>query len=522
MSKCNRYRQEKGAALTMVLQLSVVGALMVGAIAYMVTSQNKFNLRVLRSERALWVAETGAQRFLAGFKDRNDCLEDPTDTNCGSLGASAYWLGQWVPVHDENNKTIGEYRVSLLPIDGVDPMTVSANKRRRIKAEGKVYDAKSGTTEINMVKRVIGIQYEKFTLDNFAIASNHQMGGARINGGARIYGGVFTSGRLGLDASSTGIYNDYHDLQTTQNFPNYSIPTVPPSGEVFVYKDNISSPPPSPNGGIELAAQADLGTNTNRFKAIHTDPSVVDPGNGTAATVGDGVIGNGEGNVFADKKDHDLPNVNFPDASVNSDFMQARLAEATANGCVRGSSAAPSDLVLADATIANPGGSGCTNFTYTVSGSGANRTRILHINGPVFIWGNISATENVTYTGKGAIFVTGTATFPNSLQPHVPSDYPNNAALGLVSSGAMTLGQGSGSGTHYVASFFGNQSITIQKCKIFGNIFGGTVNLPTTGTRPDIYVHPEVRDKVGVPMPDFTNVRVNKTAWWEMHGSAAK
>lgn len=521
MRQRSRYRQEKGAALTMVLQLSVVGALMVGAIAYMVTSQNKFNFRVLRSERALWVAETGAQRFLAGFRDRNDCLEDPTDTSCGSFGSSAYWLNTWIPVHDENNKTIGEYRVSILN-DNSNPVCANpSNKRLCIKAEGKVYDAKTGSTEINMVKRAIGVKYEKFTLDNFAIASNHQMGGARINGGARIYGGVFTAGRLGLDASSTGIYNDYHDLQTPQNFPNYTVPSTPPNGEVYVYKDTVSNPPPNPNGGIELAAQADLGTNTHPFKAIHTDPSVVDPGNGTPATVGDGVIGNGEGNVFAQKKDHDLPNVNFPDASVNSSFMQDRLAEAQANGCVLGSSTAPANLELGDTTI-NPIIPGCSNFTYTVSGAGSNRTRIIDINGPVFIWGNLSATVDVTYRGKGAIFVTGNATFPKSLQPQVPADYPHNAALGVVASGNVTLGQGSGSGTFYVGSFFGNQSVTVQKCKIFGNIFGGTVNLPTTGTRPDIYVHPEVREQVGVPLPDFTNVRVNKTAWWEMYGRAAK
>ncbi|MGE3728247.1 MAG: hypothetical protein AB7I41_22015 [Candidatus Sericytochromatia bacterium] len=505
----------------MVMQLSVVGALMVGAIAYMVTSQNKFNLRSLRTERALWVAETGAQRFLAGFKDRNDCMDNPTNTSC-----TGYWLDTWVPVHDETAKTIGEYRVSLMDIDGVAP-AAQGSKKRRIKVEGKVYDSKVGSTEVNMAKRVIGVQYEKMTLDNFAIASNHQLGGSRINGGLRVYGGVFTAGRLGLDSSSTGVYNDYHDLDDSQNFQGYPIPAIPPTGEVYVYKDNVTNPPPNPNGGIELSSQADLGTNTARFKAIHTDASVVDPGVGSpvdAATVGDSVVGNGQDTqVYADKRDHDLPDVNFPDASANSTFMQARLADATANGCVRGSSGAPLDLVLGTTSIS--GGTfaaGCSNFSYTVTGSGGSQTRVININGPVFIWGSISASASVTYTGKGAIFATGNSSFTESLTPANPTDYPNNAALGMVCSGNMTLGQGSGSGTHYAGSFFGNQSVTITKAKIFGNVFGGTIELPDGATRPDIYVHPEVRDKVGVPMPDFTNVRINKTNWWEMHSDAAK
>jgi len=507
--------QQKGAALAMVMQLSVVGALMVGAIAYMVTSQNKFNLRTIRSEQSLWMAETGAQRFLAGLKSQNDCISfGITQANPGS-SCTGYWLNSWIAIRDESNKTIGEYRVSLLP-------STSANIKR-IKAEGKVYTSKQGSVEVNMVKRVIGMEYQKSTMDNFAIASNHQMGGARINGGARIYGGVFTAGRLGLDASSTGIYNDHHDLDDAQNFAGYPAPTGPPQGEVYVYKDNITNPPPNPNGGIELASQADLGTNTHPFKGVHTDSSVTDPGVGTPldpVTVGDSVVGNGEGTqVHADKRDHDLPNVNFPDASTGSQYMQERLAEATLNGCVRGTSGAPSNLVLGNSTIANPAGAGCgAKFTYTVSGG----TATLHIQGPVFIWGNVSSSRAVVYTGKGAIFASGDATFPEGLEPATATDYPHAAALGVVSSGNISLGENSGSTTKYAATFFGHQSISVQKAKIYGNIFGGTVNLPTTGTRPDIYVHPEVRSQVGVPMPDWSNTRIRMANWWEMHSGAAK
>ncbi|PIQ27342.1 hypothetical protein COW36_15640 [bacterium (Candidatus Blackallbacteria) CG17_big_fil_post_rev_8_21_14_2_50_48_46] len=512
--------REQGAALVMVLQLSVVGALMVGAIAYLVTSQNKYNLHSVRNERALWMAETGAQRFLSGLRNGDDCIDFSISTTNLNSSCTGYWLNTWIPIHDENNKTIGEYRVSLLPS--------TESKVKRVKSEGKVYDSKNGTVEINMSKRVIGVQFERFSLDNFAIASNHQLGGARINGGVRIYGGVFTAGRLGLDASSTGIYNDYHDLDTNQNFHGYPSPASPPQGEVYVYKDNISNPAPNPNGGIDLASQSDLGTNAAAFKAIHTDASVVDTGTPTGnplpSTVGDSIVGDGQDTqVHANKIDHELPNVNFPDASVNSQFMTDRLVEATTNGCVRGSSGAPSNLVLGNASIANPAGAGCgSKFTYTVTGSGNNQVRLLHIEGAVFIYGSISAAEGIKYTGKGAIFATGNATFSEGLEPSVPTDYPNNAALGVVTSGDMALGQGSGSDTKYVGSFFANQQATINKSKIFGNIFAGRLEIPDTGTRPDIYVHPDVREQVGVPMPDFTNVKVSKTAWWEMYGDAAK
>lgn len=508
-------KSQKGAALVMVLQLTVVGALMMGGVAYLATSQTKFNARTLLSERALWMAETGTQRFMAGLKNENDCINWALSSSNLNASCTGYWLNTWIPVRDDRGKTIGEYRVSFLPSQ--------LPHLKRIKSEGKTYSAKSGDVEVNSLKRVIGAELTRFSLDNFAIASNNQLGGARINGGARIHGGIFTSGRLGLDASSTGIYNDYNDLQDSQNFQGYNTPGVAPRAEVYVYKDNSADSAVTPNGGIELASQADLGTNTSAMQAIHTHSEVDDPGTGTPpapSTVGDSIVGNGEDTkVFADKKDHQLPDINFPDASANSAYLNARLAEAQANGCVRGSALAPSPLILGNSTVVAPAGGGCgSKFTYTVSGG----TRVLHISGPVFIYGDVFLNGPIVYTGQGAMFVLGNVMGEKGLEPQVKSDYPEHAALGIVASGDLSLTEGSGSSVKYAGSFFGNKSINIEKCKVFGNIFGGTVNLPTTGTRPDIYVQPEVRAKVGVPMPDFSNNRVIKNAWWEMHSQALK
>ena len=514
MRKSKRISAQKGMALAMVLQLMVVGTLMVGAVAYLTTSQHKFNLRTLQSERALWVAETGVQRFISGLRHENDCIDwslSPSDLNTSCTGQ---WLDSWVTVKDENGRALGEYRVTML--------SGSLTSIKRIKAEGKAYLSKDGGVEVKMTKRVIGVELTRFSLDNFAIASNNQLGGARINGGAKIYGGIFTSGRLGLDASSTGIYNDFTDLQTTQNFQGYTTPTGTPKAEVYVYRDNITNPAPNPNGGIELSSQAGLGTNTNPMEGIHTDANVVDPGVGSPPapnTIGDGIVGNGQDTqVFANKKDHSLPAVTFPDASANSSYMQARLVEAQANGCVLGSSAAPSALVLDSVTVPSPFGASCTNFSYAVSGS----TRQIAINGPVFMYGNLTLKGPIVYQGIGVIFVIGNVVAERGLEPQVPANYPATAALGIVASGDLTLSEGNGSSVKYAGSFYGNNSVNVDKCKIFGNIFGGTVNLPTTGTRPDIYVQPEVRSKLGVPMPDFNNTRINKNNWWEMYGTAAQ
>src|SRR3990167_8629117 len=111
----SKLKIQQGAALVMVLQLTVVGALMMGGVAYLATSQTKFNARTLLSERALWMAETGTQRFMAGLKNENDCINWALSSSNLNASCTGYWLNTWIPVRDDRGKTIGEYRVSLLP-----------------------------------------------------------------------------------------------------------------------------------------------------------------------------------------------------------------------------------------------------------------------------------------------------------------------------------------------------------------------------------------------------------------------
>ena len=475
---------------------------MVGLMAKNMTNQNSFNQRSWKQEKALMNAEYGVERLITALAHENDGITwAMKDVNSApAIPPAGFWLWDWQSIKDDNGKEVGRYKVEMLP----DP---NSPKVMRIKATGMAFNQIKNGQPQDTVARSIGVNLKRITLGDFAIASNHQLGGARINGGARVYGGMLTSGNLSMDASSTGIFNDYTDLQDSQNFGNYTPPTESPNGEVFVYKDS-SLPTNADNGVITLAAQATLGTSSAPMQGIHTaeDSLSVDPGNGGTGTDGDGILGNGQDNAKG-TKDHKLPDIDFPDASAGSSFMEARKTDAGLNG---------SALYVGDITF------GSTSFTIGTGPALSYNasTGVVDISGEVYIEGDVTAPNPLKYTGKGGLFIEGNFTAPKGIEPNSPADFPHNSALAIVSSGDMSLGQNSGQSSKYAGFFFGSQSLNVQKAKIFGNVFGNVVNLPTTGTRPDIYVHPALMESTGVELPDFINAQIMKDLWWEMNGAA--
>ncbi|PKL79145.1 MAG: hypothetical protein CVV27_02255 [Candidatus Melainabacteria bacterium HGW-Melainabacteria-1] len=500
--------------MVMVLQISVMVALAIAGMTIIMTSQHKHNAQNKRFERSLWVAESGIQRVISGLRHNNDGVSWGMATTVPSP-KGFYWFGDWIALNDDQGKKIGEYMVDFIN------RAEATNQRLRLRVRAKSF-VENGA-EDQYVERVIGVDLTKWTLDNFAIASDNQLGGARINGGSEIHGGIFTSGQLHLDSASTGIYSDYSNLHNTSGgpgvFQGYTPPVVAPKAEVFVFED------PSYTGtecnGCVKVNNSGLGTNSDPLTAIHTaeNDTTIDPGvSGQPYTTGDGVVGNGEEDYVAEKIDHEMPEVEFPDTHKDSEFMQARLAEATANGnsVCGGTSLAPTGMIL-DAADVTCG----TGLTYTAP-SGGNDGRIA-INGAVYVYGDLVIKGPVEYTGKGVIFVEGKSTLTGGLGPQVKADYPNDAAIGIVATDDMDISNGSGPDKNYAGSFYSNKALNLQKSNVFGNLFGReAVNMPTTGTRPTIYVHPLVRAQLGIPMPDFTRSIVTVSNWWEMSGTAAR
>ncbi|MEZ0373255.1 MAG: hypothetical protein ACAI44_29455 [Candidatus Sericytochromatia bacterium] len=499
-----KQKSQQGAALFTVLMLSVVMSALVGLMAVTFTGQNTFNRRSWKHDRALLVAEMGIQRAVTGLAHSNDTIrwDDKNLTAAPPSPPPGFWLWNWQIVKNDKGQEIGRYKVEMIS---------SGNQKKimRLKATALVYDRFENGKAVGGVQRAFGVELKQLTMGDFAIATNHQLGGARINGGARIYGGLLTGGEVHLDASSTGIFSDYVDLNTAQNFQGYAIPATVPDSNVFVYKDP-SLPAGSRNGTIDLASQATLGTSDKPLQGIHTaeDRTSVDPGDGTAGTAGDGIIGQGETRAKG-PRDHKLPEIQFPDASAGSSYMRAREAEAVSNG---------NALYVGDLQF------GATSFTI---GSGPALsydagTGNITVSGPVFIRGNVRADRHVTYAGKGGLFVEGSVVSTEGIEPVNPAGYSSQHALALVSSGNMELGRtSSGDSTRYAGFFYSNATLKVEKAKIFGNLFGTSIQLPTSGTRPDIYVNPEVMAATGVELPDFINAEIIKNLWWEMTGSAA-
>lgn len=502
-TRLKQLRSQRGAALFTVLMIAGLMSALVGLMAISFTGQNNFNRRNWKHDRALMTAEMGIQRAVTGLAHTNDGMSwnYKNLTAAPAAPPASFWLWQWQTIKNEQGVETGRYQIEILP-------SGSNHKLMRLKATAMVYDRIQNGKAEGVVQRAFGVELRQLTLGDFAIATNHQLGGARINGGARVYGGLLTSGEVHLDASSTGIYNEYVDLQTSQNFAGYGMPEDKPSGEVFVYKDP-TLPAGASNGTIRLAAQATLGTAGDPMQGIHTaeDSTVQDPGDGSPGSEGDGILGQGQDRAKG-PRDHKLPDIQFPDASSGSTFMDAREIDAAANG----NAVYTGDLEF-----------GTTSFSI---GSGPalsydGTTGIITVSGPIFIKGNVKSDRPLRYSGKGGLFVDGDFTAREGVEPVDPAGYGSTHALGVVASDIMELGRHSGDSSHYAGFFFGNNTLKVEKAKIFGNLFGNTIQLPTAGTRPDIYVHPGVMAATGVELPDFVKAEIVRNLWWELSGSAA-
>lgn len=509
MSKQNN---QEGMALFSALILSVIAGAMMTTMVISFTGQNKSNTHSQTYEKSMMVADIGIQRFITGLTHENDGLKWSTVqgiTEVPNSPPNGFWLWEWHPVKDANDQEIGEYRLEMLPVSGSDN-----GRKIRIKAYGRSFTHKEGSKKKNLSQRAIGLELERNSMADFAIASNHQLGGARINGGSTIHGGLLTGGELHLDSSSTGIFNDYGELEEPETggkkrsmFSGYNKPgnSPTPDAEVFVYRDETSTT--ANNGMIKLASQAGFGTAEKPLKGVHTaeESTVKDPGNGSGDTAGDGIIGNGAENHHDAKRDHKLPNVTFPDASLGSEFMTERAAEAN-------SKINASDLDFSTSFVKG-------NLSYNKT------TKVLTISpdsSSVYITGNVNFPNQIKYSGKGGLFIEGNFTAANGIEPVDKSKYPSEHALGITCTGDMKLGTGGGSTTEYAGFFFGNNSLSIEKANVYGNIFGNVVNMPTTGTRPTVIVHPEVMGETGVTLPDFTEFQLSKNLWWEFEGRDAR
>lgn len=502
---------QEGVALFSALILSVVAGALMTTMVISFTGQNKANQHSQTYEKSLMVADIGIQRFITGLAHEDDGISWSRVNGMTSKPGTppnGFWLWEWHKVKDAEGKEVGKYRVELMPVTGAD-----ANRKLRLKAYGVSYTHFEGNEPKNVTQRAVGLELERNSLGDFAIASNHELGGARINGGSTIHGGILTGGELSLDSSSTGIYNDYGELETPESggkkrsmFSGYDRPTKDPNAEVFVYRDESSAS--ANNGMINLASKAGFGSATNPLKGVHTanDSTALDPGDGGMDEAGDGLIGNGAGNHHNAKRDHKLPNLTFPDASMGSDFMADRKVDAGSNVFNASALDFSKDFNL-----------GVLKYDKS-----KNLLEINPDSSTVYITGDITLPGPIEYKGKGGLFIEGNFTAPDGFVPEDPSKFPSEHALGVTCTGDMSLGQKSGSSTEYAGFFFGNNSINIQKANVYGNIFGNVVNMPTTGTRPTIIVHPEVMGETGVQLPEFTRFLLKKNLWWEYEGRDAR
>ena len=140
-------------------------------------------------------------------------------------------------------------------------------------------------------------------------------------------------------------------------------------------------------------------------------------------------------------------------------------------------------------------------------------TKVLTIDGIIKVT-SLNISTDITYAGKGTIYVTGTTNIGGHVLPGTAASYPTTNVLGVVSTGNMALP--SSSQKLLTGAFYSAGTITSNK----QNELAGTIvcqNFNITAQVPKIWQVPSLATNLPPGMPGATPVWVfTKKTWREI------
>lgn len=204
-----KWKNRKGSVLTAAVMMTVVGSLVAGNLATQVSQDSSYSYHGELSQKALLIAEAGANEAIALLKENFAYKDDPSN-------------------FPETNLNDGSYNVTILEIGDL----VS------IISEGEVKGVER-TVSVNVIDEtgLEGLDFAFFSNDNMIIPGNSVVNGdihsnenIEINGNPTINGYASSNGTITVTGSPT-IDNTY------EGYPTVDFPTFD-----FNYYYNLADP----------------------------------------------------------------------------------------------------------------------------------------------------------------------------------------------------------------------------------------------------------------------------------------
>ena len=506
-------KDEKGIALVVALLFLTLLSLL--GIAGIITSSTDTKIagNTLSSTKALYIAEAGLARAEAELI--NDLNNDQNIANSSFIATSGTITitpssTAFYTVFSDISFGAGSYTIQFKNY-GTAPNYESAIVLVRSTGTGP----NSSTITLERY-----LSAENISPWNNAIFAGGGGGAAPITGNVIIAGPIHLLGN-GLAATDTVFVNQ------TGNCLNSNI------GMDAILAGKIAGGTTSDldakfrvkNGRIDMTVgSGKIGESTSPFKGIYVTTGADSGGDG----VNDDILGgynSGAGqNLYADKgansaEAYDLGDYNITLPSIDTTWMNAHSKNLT--GATQSDGApTPKGLIAGALELTGKYKVGPTWYYPDINQSDANgsisfdsSTSVLTISGIVKVT-SLKISSDITYAGKGTIYVTGTTNIDGNVLPATAASYPTTNVLGVVSTGNMALP--SSSQKLLTGAFYSAGTITSNK----QNELAGTIvcqNFNITAQVPKIWQVPSLAANLPPGMPGSgQNWVFTKKTWREI------
>ena len=485
-------RDEKGIALVVALVFLTLLSLL--GIAGIITSSTDTKIagNTLSSTKALYIAEAGLARAEAELI--NDLNNDQNIANSSFIATSGTITitpssTAFYTVFSNISFGAGSYTIQFKNY-GTAPNYESAIVLVRSTGTGP---------NLSTITLERYLSAENISPWNNAIFAGGGGGAAPITGNVIIAGPIHLLGN-GLAATDTVFVNQTGNCLNSNTGMNATLAAKIAGGTT----SDLDAKFRVKNGRIDMTVgSGKIGESTSPFKGIYVTTGTDSGGDGVNDDILGGDNSGGGQNLYANEgatsaQAYDLGDYNIPMPTIDSDYMNNHSLDF--GGPLTLSTI---DIPTQSGTF---GGKNCSiSFNAT--------TKHLTIDGIIKVT-SLNISSDITYAGKGTIYVTETTNINADILPATAASYPTTNVLGVVSTGNMALP--SSSQKLLTGAYYSAGTITSSK----QNELAGTIvcqNFNITLQVPKIWQVPSLAANLPPGMPGSgQNWVFTKKTWREI------
>ncbi|MBI4619775.1 MAG: pilus assembly PilX N-terminal domain-containing protein [Desulfobacterales bacterium] len=510
-------KDEKGIALVVALLFLTLLSLLGIAGIITSTTDTKIAGNTLSSTKAFYIAEAGLARAEAELI--NDLSTDQNIANSSFTATSGDITitpssTAFYTVFSNISFGAGSYTIQFKNY-GTAPNYESAIVLVRSTGTGP----NSSTITLERY-----LSAENISPWNNAIFAGGGGGAAPITGNVIIAGSIHLLGN-GLAATDTVFNNQTGDCRNSNTGMDATLAGKIAGGTT----SDLNAKFRVKNGRADMTlGSGTIGTSASPFKGIYVTTGTDAGSDG----VNDDILGgdnSGAGqNLYADKgansaEAYDLGDYNITLPSIDTTWMDAHSKNLTGTNQYVGPAGNQKGLIAGALELTGdykvtgtdyyPNIEQYDGVDWASSTNGIRYnsvTNVLEIKGIVKVT-SLNISDDITYAGKGTIYVTGTTNIDGNVLPATAASYPTTNVLGVVSTGNMALP--SSSQKLLTGAFYSAGTVTSSK----QNELAGTIvcqNFNITAQVPKIWQVPSLATNLPPGMPGSTPVWVFTEKTW--------